>query len=202
MASLSDNRKDGLIYLEVSEAETNNLRFRREVRKIGGIIQHTDQGSLLVLKQGEEEETQSALQALRGIRNQLTGNSNQKGKPYMKINLDGAAEVDGIVAASVVNLADGNTLAQHDASGGEFNIKVAGPANAKLYQAKTEIMAKLGFDETLLSQVFELESQLHIVRKLNIKGGDLFLYVAVKTADTNEGMFKFQTAQLAETCVS
>lgn len=202
MAGLLENRQNGLIYLDVSETEANSLRFRREIRKIGGIIQHTDQGSLLVFKEGKESDTKSAIKALKGIRDQITGNSNQKGKTYMKINLEGAAEVDGIVAASVVNLADGNTLAHHDASGGKFNIGVAGPANAKLYQAKTELMAKLGFEETLLSQVFELESQLHIVRKLNIKGGDLFLYVAVKTADTNEGMFKFQTAQLAESCVA
>lgn len=202
MTSLTKPNLTDMIYLAVSDAEAESMRFRRAAKQIGGIVQHTDQEAFLVFKKEKETDTKSAIKALDGLRRQLAFNGKTKGKTEMKINLDTAADIDGIVAACVVNLEDGNVLTVFEAKKGAFDINQAGPANANLYVAKTKVMKKLGFDEELKSQTYELESQLHVVRKLAVDGVDLFLYVAVECAGTNEGMFKFQTAQLAADCIA
>jgi predicted regulator of Ras-like GTPase activity (Roadblock/LC7/MglB family) len=91
------------------------------------------------------------------------------------------ADVSGFIAASLVDLESGMTLAtKSDRS--DFDLTVASAYNSELVKQKLKIMKTLGLSGSIEDMLIMLTDQIHIVKLI---GTGTFLYLAVDKKQTN-----------------
>ncbi|MBV9495057.1 MAG: hypothetical protein JOZ54_12480 [Acidobacteria bacterium] len=91
-------------------------------------------------------------------------------------------EMTGFIAASVVDLESGMTLAART-SRTDFDLAVASAYNSELVKQKLKIVKALGLKTTLEDMLLTLGDQLHLIKLF--PGGHTFLYLAADRASTN-----------------
>ena len=92
------------------------------------------------------------------------------------------ADMSGFIAASVVDLESGMTLAAKSARS-DFDLAVASAYNSELVKQKLKIVKALGLKTTLEDVLLTLGDQLHLIKIF--PGGHTFLYLAADRASTN-----------------
>lgn len=92
------------------------------------------------------------------------------------------SEMSGFIAASVVDLESGMTLAARSARS-DFDLAVASAYNSELVKQKLKIVKALGLKTTLEDMLLTLGDQLHLIKIF--PGGHTFLYLAADRASTN-----------------
>lgn len=92
------------------------------------------------------------------------------------------ADVNGVIAAAIVDLESGMTLAAKT-NRGDFDLAVASAYNSELVKQKMKIMKTLNLKSTLEDMLLTLTDQYHLIRFL--PGGNAFLYLATERATTN-----------------
>jgi hypothetical protein len=91
-------------------------------------------------------------------------------------------EMTGFIAASVVDLESGMTLAARS-SRSDFDLAVASAYNSELVKQKLKIVKALGLKTTLEDILLTLGDQLHLTKVF--PGGNTFLYLAAERGSTN-----------------
>lgn len=91
-------------------------------------------------------------------------------------------EMSGFIAASIVDLESGMTLAARSARS-DFDLAVASAYNSELVKQKLKIVKALGLKTTLEDMLLTLGDQLHLIKIF--PGGQTFLYLAADRGSTN-----------------
>ncbi len=91
-------------------------------------------------------------------------------------------DVSGVMAASVVDLESGMTLAAKS-NRADFDLAGASAYNSELVKQKMKIMRALNLKSTLEDMLLTLSDQFHLIRFL--PGGTAFLYLAADRGSTN-----------------
>jgi hypothetical protein len=91
-------------------------------------------------------------------------------------------DVNGVVAAAVVDLESGMTLAAKT-NRGEFDLAAASAYNSELVKQKMKIMRTLHLKSSLEDMLITLSDQFHLIKFL--PGGTSFLYLAADRSGTN-----------------
>lgn len=86
----------------------------------------------------------------------------------------------GFIAASVVDMDSGMTLAVHHADP-TFDLATASAFNSEMVKQKLKIMQALGLDSELEDMLLTLSDQIHLIKLF----GDSFLYLAADREGSN-----------------
>jgi predicted regulator of Ras-like GTPase activity (Roadblock/LC7/MglB family) len=92
------------------------------------------------------------------------------------------ADVSGVIAAAVVDLESGMTLAAKT-NRGDFDLAAASAYNSELVKQKLKIMRTLNLKSTLEDMLISLSDQFHLIKFM--PGGTSFLYLAADRSSTN-----------------
>lgn len=90
-------------------------------------------------------------------------------------------EVPGFIAASLVDLDSGMTLAVRT-NRADFDLAVASAYNSELVKQKLKIMQALNLKTTLEDMILTLGDQIHFLKVLS---STTFLYLAAERASSN-----------------
>ncbi|RYG79294.1 hypothetical protein EON77_09355 [bacterium] len=90
-------------------------------------------------------------------------------------------EVPGFIAASLVDLDSGMTLAVRS-NRAEFDLAVASAYNSELVKQKQKIMAALNLKTHLEDMILTLGDQIHFLKLVN---ESTFIYLAAERASSN-----------------
>ena len=96
-------------------------------------------------------------------------------------------DVNGVVAAAIVDLESGMTLAAKT-NRSDFDLAVASAYNSELVKQKMKIMRALNLKSNLEDMLLTLTDQFHLIRFL--PGGTSFLYLAAERSATNLGILR------------
>lgn len=102
------------------------------------------------------------------------------------------ADVNGFIAASVVDLESGMTLAAKSTRS-DFDLAVASAYNSELVKQKLKIMKSLGLKTSLEDILLTLGDQIHLIKIF--PGGHTFLYLAAERASTNLAIVRNSVAR-------
>ena len=91
------------------------------------------------------------------------------------------SEVPGFIAASLVDLDSGMTLAVKSARP-DFDLAAASAFNSEIVKQKHKTIRALGLSSTLEDILLTLSDQLHLIKML---GNSSFIYLAADRATTN-----------------
>ena len=92
------------------------------------------------------------------------------------------SDVSSVVAAAVVDLESGMTLAAKS-NRPDFDLAVASAYNSELVKQKMKIMRALNLKSSLEDMLLTLTDQFHLIKFL--PGGTSFLYLAADRSGTN-----------------
>jgi predicted regulator of Ras-like GTPase activity (Roadblock/LC7/MglB family) len=102
------------------------------------------------------------------------------------------SDVNGVIAAAVVDLDSGMTLAAKS-NRGDFDLAVASAYNSEFVKQKMKIMKALNLKATLEDILLTLSDQLHLIKFL--PGGTSFLYLAAERSGTNLAILRTSVAK-------
>lgn len=91
------------------------------------------------------------------------------------------SEVPGFIAASLVDLDSGMTLAVKSARP-DFDLAAASAFNSEIVKQKHKTIRALGLSSSLEDILLTLSDQLHLIRMI---GNSSFIYLAADRATTN-----------------
>ena len=97
------------------------------------------------------------------------------------------ADVTGVIAAAIVDLDSGMTLAAKS-NRADFDLAVASAYNSELVKQKMKILRTLNLKSTLEDMLLTLSDQFHLIKFL--PGGTAFLYLAADRSGTNLGILR------------
>ena len=118
----------------------------------------------------------------------------------LDVSLKEAMEIAGAVGVALVDYDSGMMLGS--AGGGNLDLEVAAAGNTEVVRAKMATMAQLGLDETIEDILITLQSQYHLIRIVtSARGGGLFLYLALNTAQANLAMARRQLSEIEASLV-
>ncbi len=92
-----------------------------------------------------------------------------------------AVDANGFIAASLVDLDSGMTLAVKSVRP-EFDLTAASAYNSELVKQKLKIVRTLGLSGTIEDMLITLTDQIHLVKLI---GGSTFLYMSVDKRHSN-----------------
>ena len=95
-------------------------------------------------------------------------------------------EASGFIAASLVDLESGMTLAVKSARS-DFDLTAASAYNSELVKQKLKIARTLGLTGTVEDMLISLTDQIHLVKLI---GTTMFLYLAVDKRQSNLGIVR------------
>src|SRR5262245_30525875 len=95
-------------------------------------------------------------------------------------------EASGFIAASLVDLESGMTLAVKT-SRTDFDLTAASAYNSELVKQKLKIAKTLGLSGTVEDMLISLTDQIHLVKMV---GTGMFLYLAVDRRQSNLGIVR------------
>jgi len=92
-----------------------------------------------------------------------------------------ANDVPGFIAASLVDLDSGMTLAMKSTRA-DFDLAVASAYNSELVKQKLKIMKALGIKTSLEDMIITLGDQIHFIK---VVSPTMFIYLAADRANSN-----------------
>lgn len=102
--------------------------------------------------------------------------------------LDEILEIDGALAAALVDMDSGMALATSGNPKG-LDLEVAAAGNTNVVKAKQDTMANLGLKEEIEDILITLGTQIHMIRPVTSESGKgLFIYVALDKKKANLAM--------------
>jgi hypothetical protein len=103
----------------------------------------------------------------------------------MHVSLKDALQVDGAIAAALVDHGSGMALGTAGGDGG-FDVTVAAAANTEVLRAKLRTMEMLRLPDAVDDILVTLETQYHLLRPITSRSGrGLFLYLALRKDRAN-----------------
>ncbi|WP_328293076.1 hypothetical protein OG218_10060 [Kineococcus sp. NBC_00420] len=101
--------------------------------------------------------------------------------------LKSALEIEGAIAALLVDHESGMTLGS--AGGGTLDLEVAAAGNTDVVRAELRTLARLGLDDAPEDILVTLGTQFHLLRLLQSTNGQgLFLYLVLDRSRANLAM--------------
>ena len=101
--------------------------------------------------------------------------------------LKSALEIEGAIAALLVDHESGMTLGS--AGGGTLDLEIAAAGNTDVVRAELRTLARLGLDDAPEDILVTLGTQFHLLRLLQSKNGQgLFLYLVLDRSRANLAM--------------
>lgn len=101
------------------------------------------------------------------------------------------SEVPGFIAASLVDLDSGMTLAVKSARP-DFDLAAASAFNSEVVKQKHKTIRALGLNSTLEDILLTLSDQLHLIK---LVGGGSFVYLAADRGTTNLAIMRTSVAK-------
>jgi hypothetical protein len=119
--------------------------------------------------------------------------------PDMDIALKDAMQIDGAVAAALVDYTSGMALGM--AGGGkDFDLVIAAAGNSDVIRAKLRTMELLGLDTAIEDILVSLTGQYHIIRPLTGRSGrGLFLYLVLSKSKANLALARHHLRRIEAT---
>lgn len=105
------------------------------------------------------------------------------------------SEIPGFVAASLVDLDSGMTLAVRS-NRTDFDLAVASAYNSELVKQKQKIMKALNLKTNLEDMILTLGDQIHFIK---LVGTNMFIYLAAERASSNIAIVRNVVNKYAKT---
>lgn len=112
-----------------------------------------------------------------------------------KINLEVLRNIDGYVAAALVDGESGMMLAG-DGSG--VNLEVAAAGNTEVIRAKRKVASNLNLNDSVEDILISLTKQYHLLRPLE-SNQNLFLYIVLDRSRANLAMARHELRSFEKT---
>ncbi len=108
-----------------------------------------------------------------------------------KIDLGFLRDLDGFIAAALVDVESGLALATEDASGGSFNLEIAAAGNKMVYNAKLKVASNLGINEDIEDILISFGHSYHLLRTLH-NDHNFFFYLVLDREKANLAMARHE----------
>lgn len=105
-----------------------------------------------------------------------------------KLSLDSLVDIDGFVAASLVDSESGLSLAT---AGSSLDLELAAAGNTEVLRAKRKVARALGLKDSVEDILITMGKQYHIIRPLD-SNPDLFLYLVLDRSKSNLAMARHE----------
>lgn len=105
-----------------------------------------------------------------------------------KLNLDALNEIDGVIAAALVDSSSGLALAT---IGAGLDLELAAAGNTEVIRAKRKVANALKLNDKIEDVLITLGKQYHLLRPLD-RNDELFLYLVLDRQKSNLAMARHE----------
>lgn len=106
--------------------------------------------------------------------------------------LDGLLELDGAMAAALVDYTSGMSLG--NVGNSDLNLDVAAAGNSEVIKSKLKVMSNLGLKDEIDDILISLGKQYHLIRLLK-SHKNLFVYYVLNKNNANLAMARLKLGQ-------